>query len=42
MPAIAPTVSVEATLEGWLVGLEGSSELGETTIVEGTLINITA
>jgi len=42
MPAIAPTVSVEATLEGWLVGLEGSSELGETTIVTGTLINITA
>jgi hypothetical protein len=42
MPAIAPTVAVEATLNGWLVGLEGSSELGETTIVEGTLIDITA
>ena len=42
MPAIAPTVALEATLEGWHVGLEESSELGETTIVEGTLIDITA
>jgi hypothetical protein len=42
MPAIAPTVVVEATLGGWMVGLEGFSELGETTIVEGTLSDITA
>jgi hypothetical protein len=41
MPAIAPTVALEATLNGWLVGLEGSSEVGETTIVDGTLIDIT-
>lgn len=42
MPAIAPTVVVEATLGGWMVGLEGFSEVGETTIVDGTLSDITA
>ena len=42
MPAIAPTVVVEATLDGWFIGLEGSSELGETTVIDGTLIDITA
>jgi hypothetical protein len=42
MPAIAPTIALEAVLEGWFVGIEGSSEVGETTIVEGTLIDITA
>ena len=42
MPAIAPTVSLEATLEPWLLGTEGASELGETTYPDGTLIDITS
>lgn len=42
MPAIAPTIALEAVLEGWFVGIEGSSEVGETTVIEGSLIDITA
>ena len=42
MPAIAPTVTVEATLSPWLLGATGSSELGETTYPDGTLIDVTA
>jgi hypothetical protein len=42
MTAIAPTVVVEVTLGGWLVGEVGSSELGETTIIEGTPTDVTA
>tara|TARA_R110002020_G_scaffold2230_3_gene10424 strand:- start:32527 stop:34158 length:1632 start_codon:yes stop_codon:yes gene_type:complete len=42
MPAIAPTVVVEATLSPWLLGATGSSELGETTYPDGTLIDVTA
>jgi len=41
MTAIAPTVSIEVTLQGWLVGMVGFSELGETTTVTGVVSDIT-
>jgi|TARA_R110000824_G_scaffold132891_1_gene295457 hypothetical protein len=39
---VTATVAVVARLGGWLVGIEGSGEVGETTVVGGTLTDVTA
>ena len=39
---VEATVAVVIRLGGWLVGVEGSSEVGETTVVGGTLTDVTA
>ena len=42
MPTVTATPEIYARYAGWRVGVTGSSELGSTTIVGGTLTNITA
>ena len=39
---VTATVAVVARIRGWLIGVEGSSEVGETTVVDGTLTDVTA
>jgi len=42
MPTVTATPEIFTSYGGWLVGVSGSSELGSTTKLDGTVTNITA
>jgi hypothetical protein len=42
MAGVSATVTVLARIGGWLVGVTGASEVGTTTVIDGTLTDVTA
>jgi hypothetical protein len=42
MSTVSPTVVIESTLIGWIVGMEGYSEVGQTTRLDGEVVDLSA